>query len=325
MQQLPDIRSWRPDVSPEYAEQRVKWLREQIIDADRAIEAQQRIIASEGPLSAYLLSTESLRESQRQLESDLAEQMHQREFEIVDFALDGTPYNQHRASARSLSIFLDKMQRLFERVGQSIGSARITPTVSEHIRKSCQLEIAGFFPSSFGIRFTTRTNADLTGESVSSSALDATFDLINSQNPVDEVARLGQRVMSNYRNLVTTLVKLEASPKASWRTPSGEERSWNCSPENLYALSNRLASIHEITPKTLTTVGFLTGANLRRHRFELQSESGNITGSAPRELDTQITAGFGKLCRVTYVETTFIDESTDQEKKSRTLIDITTV
>ena len=322
MQSLPDISSWRPQVDSASAEARVRWLREQIADAEQAISAQQRIIAAEGRLEAYLLSIESLRSSQRQAEMDLAEIMQQREREVVNFALVGRPYEQHRASAVALVDFLNSMQRLFERIGQAIFSPRISPLVPPHIRDVCRLEIAGFYPSSFGIRFTTETRADLAGDSLAGQALEATFDLINSPEPAEQLAQLGPRVMNNYRHLVNTLVKYNASPKAEWATPSGEVFEWTMDDYELHRLSNRLASIRENTQKTVTTVGILTGANLRRHRFELSSDKGIVSGIAPAELSSRVTASFGHACSVTYVETTFIDESTDQEKRSRTLIDI---
>jgi hypothetical protein len=118
------------------------------------------------------------------------------------------------------------MQRLFERVGQSLNTTRITPAIPPQIRNLCQLEVAGFYPSSFGIRFTAATRSDLTGTSVSNSALEATFELVNANNPLEQAAKLGQRVMTNYRHLINTMVKVEATPKVGWRSPDGQHRSW---------------------------------------------------------------------------------------------------
>lgn len=322
MQPLPEIRSWQRKIDPEYAEKRVGWLRKQILEADLAIEAQQRIIATDGQREAYLLSIESLRSSQQQMESTLAELMRQRDIEILDFALAGKRYDQHRAGAKELSVFFDAMQRLFERIGQSLNSGRVTPKIPQPIRNMCQLEIAGFFPSSFGIRFTARTSADLTGDSLSGSALAATFDLVNSQDPLEQAARLGQRTMIQYRHLITTLIRAEATPKVSWRQPDGNERSWIIDDNDLQILSNRLAKIHEIAPKTVTSTGILTGASLRRHKFEFDGNEGRISGQAPSELAEKVKRNFGKPCRITYIESTYIDEATDQEKRSRVLIDI---
>lgn len=325
MQPLPELRAWKQDVDPEFAEQRVRWLREQIAAADDAIAAQNRIIATDGGHEAYTLLLASLKASQRELENDLAEQMHQREFEIFDFALDGPPFDAHRAGAKALSKFLDRLQRLFERVGQAMATARYTPVVPQHIRDACSLEIAGFYPSSFGIRFTTRTCADLTGNSVASTALDATFDLINSEQPAEQAAKLGNVVLTNYRNLVKTLVEVDASPKAKWKTPDGATREWERTPSDLHALYNRLAKIHNLPDKTVETTGFLEGASLHRHKFELNCQYGMINGKAPAELADKVKECFGKPVRAVYVETTFIDESTDQKKHSRTLIDIDTI
>lgn len=323
MQRLAEPRSWRGNTNPERAEQQVRWLRERLMAADAAIAAQQRIIATEGPLAAYLLSLESLRESQRQLEHELATLMSTRETEFVDFALQGRKFEGHRAGAKALAALLEAMQKLHERVGQAMSSPSPTLVIPPAIRNQCQLEVAGFFPSSFGIRFATQTRTDLTGSSLPETTLAATFDLFNSENPVEQAARLGQRAMVQYRHVVNTLIKSEATPKANWHAPDGEDRSWITDENALLTLANRLAHIKEAPMRQLQAKGVLTGASLRRRKFEFVGDDGAITGKAPEELAAKITQFFGKTCTITYSETRYIDETTDQEKRSRVLMDVT--
>ncbi|MCU0808391.1 MAG: hypothetical protein MUC53_10795 [Candidatus Contendobacter sp.] len=322
MIQLPDLRNWRPEIDPEVAERQVRRLRELIADADRSIEEQQRIIANYGPLEVHMLSLEGLRQSQARLEGDLAEIMREREIEVLDFALDGPRYANHRAQAKPLSVFLDAMQKLYERVGQALVMPNPGMKIPLNIRQQCLLEVAGFFPSSFGIRFTTQTRVDLAGDSLADAALEATFELVNTDQPIEHIERLGQRTMVQYRHLITTLIAAEATPKVQWRTPSGDERSWISNENALLSLSNRLANLRELAPRILQASGVLTGASLRRQKFELAGDQGIVTGKAPRELAEKVTQNFGKPCRITYVETLYLDEGTDQEKRSRTLMDI---
>ena len=323
MQRLPEPRSWRANTNAEHAEMRVRWLREQLIAADTAIAAQQRIIAADGPAEIYLLSIESLRSSQRKLEHELAELMSARETEFVDFALQGRKYDGHRASAKALAVVLEGMQKLYERVGQAMGTPYPTLVIPQAIKLQCQLEVAGFFPSSFGSRFAAQTRTDLTGSSLPETSLAATFDLFNTDNPVEQAARLGQRVMVQYRHVVNTLIKAEATPKATWHTPDGQERSWIADETALITLANRLANIKESPVRQVQATGVLTGASLRRRKFEFFGDEGAITGKAPDELAAKVTQCFGKPCTITYTETRYIDETTDQEKRSRTLIDVT--
>lgn len=319
---LPEVRSWRQGIDPAEAERQIRWLREQIAAADLAIEAQQRIIAADGPLDAYLLSIDSLRRAQAEHEHALSSIMRERDVEVLDFALDGKKYAGHRAQAKHLSLFLDTMQRLFERVGQALAVSNPGPIIAPEIRQLCQLEVAGFFPSSFGVRFAAPTRADLTGSSLASQALEATFDLVNAENPLDQAALLGQRAMIQYRHLVTTLIKAEATPKVAWRQPDGQERRWVTDDNALLVLANRLAKIHDTAPRTIVATGTLIGASLRRRKFEFAGPGGVITGKTPKELAEKITKHFGKACRITYAETVFIDETTDQEKRSRVMLDI---
>lgn len=254
MRSLPEIRSWQDGIGSDAipaTEARVRWLRKQINLADGAIAAQQRIIAHDGALDGYLISLEGLKNSQRSMESELATLMHQRRYEILDFALDGKRYAQHRATAKALSVFLDAMQRLYERIGQAICMPNPGARIPDNIRQMCQLDVAGFFPSSFGIRFAQPTRADLVGDSLTASALEATFDLVNSKNPVEQAARVGQRSMIQYKHLINTLISAEATPKASWFDAAGEHRQWISDDNDLRVLANRLAHIRDLTPKTI--------------------------------------------------------------------------
>ena len=322
MRPLPDLASWRQNTDPVQAERRVAWLQSRIADADEAIAAQQKLISMDGPLDAYTLSLESLKAAQVADESALASIMELREREVLNFALDGARYSQHRAPAKALSEFLLAMQQLYLRVGQAITSPRPGRNVSTEVSNLCQLEVAGFYPSSFGIRFVAPTRSDYTGYSVTTTALETTFDLLNADNPVDEAAKVGKWALSKYRNLVHTMVQAEATPKVSWTSPAGDERSWVVDDNHLLVLANRLAHIRDTAPRTREAVGTLTGASLRRKRFEFSTGGEVITGSAPKELSEKITSHFGRVCAITFVETSFIDETTDQEKKTRTLVDV---
>lgn len=320
---LPELHSWRQGVIAEEAEKRVRWLRESIRNADEAIEVQQRIISPDESIEGHPLSVEGLRRSQQRMEAELADLMRYREIEVIDFALAGGRYDGHRAGAKTLSVFLDVLQKLFERVGQAINDPNPGPVIRSEIRQLCQLEVAGFFPSSFGVRFAAMTRTDLTGSSLANSALEATFELVNSSSPVEQAARVGQRAMMQYRHLVTTLIKAEATPKVSWRSPSGEELSWINDDNALLTLANRLSHIRDMKPKVVVAQGVLTGASLSRQKFEFSGDEGRVTGKAPRDLSAKVKEYFGKTCQITYIETLFIDETTEQEKKSRVLVDIT--
>ncbi len=322
MNPLPEIQSWRQDVNPEEAEGEVRWLQELIDEADEAIAAQRRIIAHDGQLEAHKLSLSSLEQRQKQLEGRLAALMAQRQTEVLDFALAGPKYSGFRARADVLAGFLHAMQQLYLRIGQSMAMTKPGPVVPLHVSSICQLEVAGFFPSSFGVRFAAPTRADLVGHSLTTTALTATFDLVNAEDPIEQLAHVGHFAMAKYTHLVKTLVKAEAVPKVNWHTPTGSERAWQIDEQRLLILHNRLCKIHHEEPRTIESTGTLTGASLRRHRFEFTSDRGVITGTAPHELAPKITDHFGKPCRITYSETRYIDETTDQEKRSRVLIDI---
>lgn len=323
MNQFPDLNPWQSGIEPESAEREVHRLDELIGDTDNAIEAESRIITHDGPLQARLLSLAGLEARQKQLLSQLAAIMGKRDTEVIDFALDGPRYAGHRAGAQALSSVLNAMQQLYLRVGQAVGSPRVTPRVPLEIAALCGLEVAGFFPSSFGIRFAAPTRSDFAGYSLTTTALETTFELVNSANPLEQAGKVGHWGMGKYRHLVTTLLEVEATPKVRWRTPAGSDRTWVTDTNQLLTLANRLTHIKDLAPATREDFGFLAGASLRRRKFEFEGGQGVISGTAPRELADKVTQHFGKRCRIVYIETVFIDETTEQQKHTRTLVDIT--
>lgn len=322
MTPLLEIARWRQGTHPEQVEPRVRWLKERISDAERAIDAQQQLITQDGDLVAYRFSLSSLEAALRQHEHELAECMAQRELEVMDFALDGDRYALHRAGAKKLGEFMLAMQGLYLRIGHAMSTPNPKGNVPPRISRQCQLEVAGFFPSSFGIRFVAATQTELDGYSLTNTAMEATFMLVNTNDPMEEAAHVGRFALAKYRKLVNTLIDAEATPKVSWRNPAGEEFQWRADGQRLQTLANRLADIKGLEPKIREATGSLIGASLRRKRFEFDANGEIITGSAPREIAEKITAHFGKRCTIVYRESAFIDEATDQERLERTLLDI---
>lgn len=316
---------WKEGTDPGTASRSLRCARDLLEDAESAIEAQQKLIEHDGLLKAHRLSLDALHAEHRKIRAEIARIMERRVFEFVDFALDGPRYAAHRANAQHLSAFLHAIQKLYAHVkyGKLVHTPRAT--IPSALQGRCQLDVEAFFPSSFGVRFVAHTETDLVdGYSATNEALEATFDLVAADNPLEVAERVTPWAMRQYRNLVTVLVKAEATPKVTWTTPSGDERSWAIDSNALITIRNRLASLRCEPTRTLEAKGTLTGASLRRRRFEFSGAS-LITGTAPKELEAKLTAYFGKPCRIIFSETVFIDDSTDQEKRVRMLLDIADV
>ncbi|MGO4416818.1 hypothetical protein AB4Z27_27990 [Cupriavidus sp. KB_39] len=317
-----EIQAWQSGVDAQDTERRVAWLERQITAAERAIAAQRRLIEHDGELFAYQLSLSGLERELAALESELGSILAQRETETIEFALDGSRYDGHKAPAMVVAELIGTLQKLFSRIGQSIRYAKQTRAIPNDIINHCQFEVAAFYPSSFGIKLVAQTKPDLIGHSLATAALEAIFELINDDQPVEQAARVGTFAIRKYRDLINILLEAGATPKVKWRTPAGETRTWNVDRPSLLTLANRLAQLSHSEPVTREATGILTGASLRRRRFEFNAPTELITGTAPKELAPQITTCFGKLCTIIYSEMSYIDEATEQEKKSRTLLDV---
>lgn len=316
-----NFQQWHDGVHPEKVERRIKWLEKQIAAAEDAIAAQLEIIDHDGISFAYKLSLQSLQNSHKTHTAELAELMKKRQYEALNFALDGNRYASHRAPAKSLSGVIGTIQELFNRIAQSVETGKFAKSITPDIRRLCELEV-GFYQSSFGVQFIAHTNTDLAGQSVTALAMEKTMKLVTSDHPQEQVASIGPFALSQYRKLIKTLIDAEATPKVVWRSPSGEEFTWKADHNRLLTIANRLANIRIQKPVMRELSGVLVGASLRRQRFELATDGGIITGTAPRELSEGITNCFNKPCTIVFSESSYIDETSEQEKTVRILTEI---
>lgn len=318
----PTIKSWRDGVHPEETERRIAWLEKQVAAAEDAISAQREIIEHDGMNFAYRLSLNSLEASRNSHVSELAELMKQREMETLHFALDGDAYSKHRAPASVLAEFIGNVQQLFLRIAQGVETGKFRRNIDHQLKRMCQLEVAAFYPSSFGVQFVAPTNTDLAGQSITVLAMERTMALVTAEQPLEELAVIGPYALVQYRRLIKTLIDAQARPKVDWKSPAGKEITWTADHNRLLTLANRLAKIRNEKPALREARGTLVGVSQRRQKFEFASQGRVLTGHAPRELMPKLKPYFTESCIAVFTETTYIDESTEQEKVARTLIDI---
>lgn len=319
MNPKPSAELWR-GIDPQEAEARARHLRDLIASADQAIEAQERIIATEGSHFAFDAALRSLVDERRALERDLLNLLSRRTREEFLFALDGARYRNHTAPAGALAGVLAALTGLYTRVCQS--AERITRNIPPHLARLCELEVAGFFESSFGIQFTISSESDMAGTSPTLRGLEDTFRLMNAEEPADVAASYGPWAIKQYRQLIVRLRHAEATPVMHWTTPFGDIQQWKPDVNRLLLIEHRLARLRAGEVRTREAEGVLLEASLIRHTFGLAGPEGTVKGKIPRELGPKVAACFNQRCRAVFEERRVLDEATEQEKKSVMLLDI---
>jgi hypothetical protein len=308
------LEAWA-NISGEVAEARYLRTENLLTKAEEAIAAQRRLIDHDGERPSYQLALTSLERSRDEHVHEIAELRQHRRYENIYFALDGERYRQHSTPLDTLGHACIEMQNLFERICQSRQTGKPASHVPPDIKRQTQLLAHAAYPSSFGVHLSVPTQPQTDGYSLVLDGLEETFDLVNGNNPADLAARHGRFALSAFRRLVKALNKGGATPKAEWRSLSGEIKRWQPDNQQMQNLQYRLERLRVSEPKKIRETGTLAGASTISNRFEFIGERGIIKGRVPRTLIDQITACFNKQCQIWYEVTEAIDDNSEEVKR----------
>lgn len=177
--------------------------------------------------------------------------------DVVDFALTGEGRRRPTIGARTLSNAVGSLQSVVDAIALSQAGFRSRKGRVPHgIKENVQLEVAGAFPSSFGLRMEAAVPPDLFGEAPTTPVFKALLGLISAgsdeQRLADELAVLGGRVAGQYTALMTKLASVRAGFKLRWASPavfesfSAPDVSWEKALQISDALLRTIEGVSEI-------------------------------------------------------------------------------
>jgi len=310
---------WR-DIDPDEAEVRLRYLTQKLVETDAALQAQRLALAMKPGSFAFQLSCESLEHLQERIFEERLQILRHRIGEAVEVALDGRRFGKEGASIDHLGIFFRRLQKLYSSIAQAIQSGpTLAGPIAGDIRAATELQLAGVFPSSFGMLMVIPSQPDLTGRSLASDSLAALFKVFMSEN--DEKAlmgisgELGPRAFSHLRHLARELSRGDATLRLSWATNSGHRLNSVINPADAIAIVQNLEKIVQTRSEELSLSGVLAGASLFRGRFELLSDNiGLIEGTTVTGLAESLKAAFGTRCEATVNQTVILDRGTGEQR-----------
>ncbi|WP_372623381.1 hypothetical protein [Falsiroseomonas sp.] len=310
---------WR-GIEPDEAETRIRYLTQKLVETDAALQAQRRALAMKPGSFAFKLSCESLEHLQECLLEERLEVLRHRVGEAVEVALDGRRFGKEGASIDHLGIFFRRLQKLYSSIAQAIQSGpTLAGPIAGDIRAATELQLAGVFPSSFGMLMVVPSQPDLTGRSLAGDSLAALFKVFMSEN--DEKAlmeisgELGPRASSHLRHLARELSRSDATLRLSWATNSGQRLNSVIKPGDALAMVQSLEKIVQTHSEELGLSGVLAGASLVRGRFELLADNmGLIEGTIVTGLAESVKDAFGSRCEVTVNRTVVLDRGTGEQR-----------
>lgn len=117
----------------------------------------------------------------------------------VAFSLAGSAFADNSASLGNLGVFFIRLQKLYSSIAQAI---RTGPTlrgpIAAEIRAATELRLADVYASSFGMKMYVPAGFDLMGNSISSDALEAFFQLLRATTVESDLMRLSGEYVAEH-------------------------------------------------------------------------------------------------------------------------------
>lgn len=227
--------------------------------------------------------------------------------EEFDLIFKGGPVHQNRLAAEFMGNVLVKLQKLVTSMlaGERSESA-LTGPIKNSIRKASELQFAGSFAGSFGMRLEAiPEQPDLDGSTPLGPTLQAVVELLEAKdNPemvLERVSRLNVRAAKDYTELIGELSSNEADMRVVWPRLTGETEVSLRSNE-AKRLRDILKDVHTETSGRYYW-GKLDISNRRHGRFGFQTDQGEIfDGTVEEQLIPDLRLYYDQHCKA-WIET----------------------
>jgi hypothetical protein len=310
---------WR-GIDAESAEEQLRFITQRLMEVEVALQAQRQALALKPTSFAFQLSCENLQDLQERLIQERAEVLRHRIGEALEVALTGRRFGSDGASIDHLGIFFRRLQKLYSSIAQSIQSGpTLSGPIAGDIRAATELQLAGVFPSSFGMLMTVPSETDLTGRSLASDSLVALFKALSPEKDEKTLMQLsgelGPRASSHLRHLARELARSDATLRLAWATTNGHQVTSLIRPADALTIVENLDKIVQTRSEEMSLSGVLAGASLVRNRFELLVDGGEvIEGTILSGLAEHVKGVFGAHCGVTVNKTAVLDRGTGDQR-----------
>lgn len=193
--------------------------------------------------------------------------------EAIALVLNNPSFRRGVAPARLIGGAISYFQDIVYAAAQGLAGKRKT-RLSEEIAGRFQLQVVGFFPSSFGVIFNSPTTGDLFGKTETFETLETVFELIGSgadEETLRSLLRAKTRsLVTGYRRFLYHVSSNESNFLLDWASPSRETGISIEVPLEVSKSAMQIVSrIEREVPREIKVSGELIGLNRRTKAFEI--------------------------------------------------------
>ena len=210
--------------------------------------------------------------------------------ETVSIRMYGDSVEYGKISNRVLVSVLGGFQSVLDSIASvAEGAYNAKGKIKKDAKHLSDFKVCGTFAGSFGIVMEKDSGqhevsqGTLKTDQVVRGLFDVTENSTDSDLPIRHISPYGKRTLINYRGWLKELKDNAVNLEMNWSDESAEIRRYdimyNKSDDIIYTLD----SLEEVFNEEKTIVGILTGINIRRNTFELNTDGGIIKGTSTLE------------------------------------------
>ena len=289
---------------------------------------QQELLLSEHPDNIFYRRTlQPAQEQNATLTSEILQRQRQREQEIVEVRLIGATATRGTLPLDTLATLSSSLADTIHQVSKytAAGNSQRKGLLSE-VKRRLDLRLSGIAAGSTRLFISGQTSPDIFGNSLLSSALDHTFNLLAAEEPeavLEQVPAVGHPGVQALQKLLRGIHDCRLEVEITWDTPAHEFRTWMGNTRRLVSLTSMLGHMAELAPESFAFTGQVISLSLKGF-IEVQDEQrGRVVARYPEALLPTIqTLHVGQDCRGTMVQLTVVHTTTGARKSSFTLMNI---
>lgn len=279
---------------------------------------------------AIQINLDSVKDRLKELEEERLRMQDLYE-ENMELRIQGETVEKGKISARVLADVLTAFQSLTDSIANNIGNRDTSRgTIPATIREAVELKVTGVFAGSFGVKLQGNTvEPNLLEKPLLTQSMEKLFNLLSCEtNPekiMDVAPEVGQRSLTNYKEMVSLLSRYNIGIGVNWKSPLKGRYTWSLKSEIAPDLIKTLENIVEEEAKEVTFSGKLTALNFRKETFEflVYDETRTILqGNIDPNIIKKSKQFLDEDCQVDIKEVVTKNLSTGQEKSSWTLINV---
>lgn len=290
---------------------------------------QQELLLSEFPDNVfYRLTYQQAQERSQSLTAEIIQRQRQREQEIIEVRLIGRTATHGTLPLDTLSVVSGTFADTIHEVSKYTTAGRSTRrNLMAEVKSRLDLRLASVAPGSTRLFVSGQTSPDLFGNSLLSTSLDHTFDLLAAEDPdavMEQVPAVGHSGVIALQRFLRGIHRSHLEVELKWDTPAHAFRTWSGTTNRLVSLSSLLGQVAEEAPVSFSFTGTVITLSLKGSLEVRDDLQGPIIA---RYLDALLpaiqTLHVGQACEGTMVKTTLVQTTTGARKSSFTLTSIT--